>query len=80
MKKFLTIALLVMTMSVTAQTKKDSVSVKDSLTNQTPLISIADYELFNKELVQELPAKYADAIREWWFKKLQAIIQEKKKK
>ncbi len=55
--------------------KKDSV-----LTDSTGLISIKDYEAFVKDVVIELPAKYADVIRQWWIERLRAVIAGKQKK
>lgn len=58
----------------TNQPKPDTANPQ--ITADTPLLSVKDYEDFLKEVVQELPAKYADPIRDWFIKRLQAKAQK----
>lgn len=60
------------------EVKKDTTSVQ--LTNDTPLLTINDYQEFYKDIVQEMPAKYADVIKDWIVKRFNLRIEEAKKK
>jgi uncharacterized short protein YbdD (DUF466 family) len=82
MKKAALIMALAVCFTAGAQQKKDS-TVVPPLTDSTALVSISDYDDFVKTVVQELPAKYADVIRQWWVERLRdriAALQKKKEK
>jgi hypothetical protein len=73
MKKLLLITLVICSLSVNAQ-KKDSTAAKDSvpsLTDTTALVTYKDYNDFVNAVVMDMPAKYADVVRQWWMQRYQ---------
>lgn len=39
-------------------------------TQNTPLLTPADYGEFVEKILQEVPLKYADIIRQWWIQRI----------
>ena len=69
---------LAVSISAGAQQKKDSIV---QITDSTCLMTVGDYQDFYKQVVQELPAKYADVIRQWWIDRIRqriAVLEKKK--
>lgn len=79
MRKLIIAIAVLFSLSATAQ-KKDSLPSKhpEIITDSTGLISIKDYQAFIDQVVMDMPAKYADPIRQWWGTRLQAIIDKKR--
>ena len=77
MKKAALIIALAASLSAGAQQKKDSTV---QITDSTCLMTVGDYQDFFKTVVQELPAKYADVIRQWWIDRIRQKIAALEKK
>jgi hypothetical protein len=80
MRRLLFMLFALVTLSATAQ-KKDTVKPEAvrPITDTTALVQLKDYDEFVKQVVQELPAKYADVIRQWWIDRIRQRIQEYQK-
>jgi hypothetical protein len=80
MRRLLFMLFALVTLSATAQ-KKDTVKLKAvrPITDTTALVQLKDYDEFVKQVVLELPAKYADVIRQWWIDRIRQRIQEYQK-
>jgi hypothetical protein len=79
MKKATIILVLALSSIIAFAQKKKADTVQIDSTHKIPsdttaLFSYQDYYEFEKQVTQELPAKYADVIRAWWDRKIRQKI------
>ena len=75
----LAVALVAFGLSVSAQTKKDSATAHFQpvqATDSTGLLTYKDFQELNTQIIQELPAKYANPIVQWLSQRIQLRAAE----
>lgn len=79
MKKIILIAALAIGFSAGAQ-KKDSTAMIQ-ITDTTALATWKDYQEFiSQPWFGDMPVKYADQVREWWYRRLMLRSTDRQKK
>lgn len=77
MKK--TIAIILIAVSLTANSQ-DSTTGARPQTDTSKVFTAKDVDAFFNEIVMEIPAKYADVIRNWWRQRYAAALAEATRK